>query len=334
MYVIGIDGGGTRAVGTVADLEGTIRETVRMEPIHFRDTEQDRIGDLLRRSILGLLQRAGAEVSNLSGICVGLNGLVRPEDWRSVSAQLSALDLDQIPLVVKQPLIGLVGGILSDTGIGVAAGIDGFVLGKGTRGKVCEVGGYGPLLSDEGGAYSLARNALRAVLRAQEELEPPTTLAPRLLRRLRLRAPEEIRQWMDSTGGPPDTLAPLADLVFESWSEGDAVARQIAERGAQTLAEMVQYVYGRAGFPGKTEVVLTGPLFERQPLYFELTSGRIKALLPQVDVIRPRMSPVIGAVLYAMAQAGTPVSGTTLGNLMRSWNDLASRSQRSSQSTG
>jgi len=51
-------------------------------------------------------------------------------------------------------------------------------------------------------------------------------------------------------------------------------------------------------------------------------------MLPQVEVIRPRMDPVIGAVLYAMAQAGTPVSGTTLGNLMRSWNDLSSRSQR------
>jgi N-acetylglucosamine kinase len=329
MYVIGIDGGGTRGVGTIADLEGTIRETVRMDSVHYRDSDQERIGDVLRRSILGLLQRTGAEVSDLSGVCIGLNGLVRPEDWRAVSGQFSALDLDQTPLVVKQPLIGLVGGILSDTGVNVVANVDGLVLGKGTRGKVCEVGGYGPLLSDEGGAYSLARSALRAVLRAQEEREQPTALTAGILRRLRFRNPEEIRQFVDYSGGDPEKMVPLADLVFEAWSEGDGVARQIAEQGAQTLAEMVQYVYGRAGFPGRTEVVLTGSLFERQPLFFELTSGRIKALLPQVEVIRPRMAPVIGGVLYAMAQAGTSVSGTTLGNLMRSWNDVASRSRPS-----
>jgi len=329
MYVIGIDGGGTRGVGTIADLEGTIRETVRMDPVYYRDSDQERIGDVLRRSILGLLQRTGAEISDLSGVCVGLNGLVRPEDWRGVSGQFSALDLEQTPLVVKQPLIGLVGGILSDTGVNVVANVDGLVLGKGTRGKVCEVGGYGPLLSDEGGAYSLARSALRAVLRAQEEREQPTALTASVLRRLRLRNPEEIRQFVDYSGGDPEKMVPLADLVFEAWSEGDGVARQIAEQGAQTLAEMVQYVYGRAGFPGRTEVVLTGSLFERQPLFFELTSGRVKALLPQVEVIRPRMSPVIGGVLYAMAQAGTSVSGTTLGNLMRSWNDVASRSRPS-----
>jgi N-acetylglucosamine kinase len=332
MFVIGIDGGGTRAVGTIADLDGTIRETVRMDPIYYRDSDQERIGDLLRRSVLGLLQRTGTEISGLSGVCVGLNGLVRPEDWRAVSRQFSALDLDQVPLVVKQPLIGLVGGILSDTGINVVANEDGLVVAKGTRGKVCEVGGYGPLISDEGGAYSLARNALRAVLRAQEEREQPTTLTNGILRRLRLRNPEEIRQWVDWSGGDPQKTVPLADLVFEAWAEGDGVARQIAEQGAQNLAEMAQYVYGRAGFPGRTDVVLTGSLFDRQPLFFELTSGRIKALLPQVEVIRPRMSPVIGGVLYAMAQAGTAVSGTTLGNLMRSWNDLASRSSRPSQS--
>lgn len=330
MYVIGIDGGGSRAVGALADLDGTVHEAVRMDPIHFRDEDLSRIGDLLRRATKGLLQRVRAEKDDLSGLCVGISGLHCPEDWHGISTQLAPLELPQAPLVVKQQLIGLVGGILSDTGINVIVGDDGMVLGKGTRGKVCEVGGYGPLLSEEGGAYTLGRNALRAVLRAQEEREQPTSLTDKVLHRLRLRQPEDLGKWVEAEGYEAGTLAGLADLVFEAWAEGDGVARRIAERGAQELAEMAQYVYTRAGFPGRTEVVLTGPLLDRHPLFFELASGRIKAMLPQVEVIRPRMDPVIGAVLYAMAQAGAAVSGTTLGNLMRSWNDLSSRSQHPS----
>lgn len=331
MYVIGIDGGGSKAVGALADLDGTVHESFRMDPIRFHDAHLDRIGDLLRRATVGLLERVRAAKDELSGLCVGISGLYRAEDWHALSAQLASLELGHPPLVVKQQLIGLVGGILSDTGINVIVGEDGMVLGKGTRGKVCEVGGYGPLLSEEGGAHSLGRNALRAVLRAQEEREPPTSLTAKILRRLRLRQVEEIGRWIEEEGRDIGRMTALADLVFEAWAEGDGVARNIAERSAQDLAEMVHHIYTRAGFPGRTEVVLTGPLFDRHPLYFELTSGRIKVMLPQVEVIRPRMDPVIGALLYAMAQAGTSVSGTTLGNLMRSWNDLSSRSQHPSR---
>jgi N-acetylglucosamine kinase-like BadF-type ATPase len=147
----------------------------------------------------------------------------------------------------------------------------GFVLVSGTGAIAAEVrdgvvtraaDGHGWLLGDEGSAFWLGREAVRACLAAGEESGRPTALRAAVAAAFGLATDGRELTSTAVTGAvyqrAPVSLAELAPLVTAQATAGDPVALAIAHRAAAHLLASLSTVYRRAGRPTDLPVVIGG----------------------------------------------------------------------------
>ena len=194
--------------------------------------------------------------------------------------------------------IALAGATGAEPGIIVIAGTGSIVFGRNVAGVTARAGGWGYVFGDEGGAFDLVRQALRAVLRNEEGWGPPTSLRDVLLETTGARDGHQLLHLLYTDEYPRDRVAGWAVLVDQAARAGDAVARDILGSAAQSLAAMTAAVraqlFERCGI---VDVRYSGgvfgsePLLERFRMLVELEEG--------TRVSAPQHSAAEGALLEA-----------------------------------
>src|SRR6202162_5539891 len=226
--ILGVEGGGTKTawvlVQPVAGIgdpgwEFHVIDQGKLPPSNFRLTTPERLR-VIFAELPKQIDRAG----------VFLAGCATEEDRRS---------LKQICLEIW-PNAKIVTG--SDRDSGLAAALDhgdGIVVNAGSgssvtgrRGERIErAGGWGHILGDAGGGYSLSIQALRLILREHDLHRGEIRFAAKILHALLLNNFDELVRWVQ-TADKMD-IAMLAPVVFEAATEGDARMMEIIEEGAR-----------------------------------------------------------------------------------------------------
>ncbi|MBN1919094.1 MAG: hypothetical protein JW889_14405 [Verrucomicrobia bacterium] len=319
-HVIGIDGGGTKSVGVLADEAGRVVARATGGAANYHT-----IGvDALRRTLSDLTGRltAGAAlaVENVSWFCFALAGVWRETDRQTVSAALEPLaildrttlvsDVESViaaaePAYAAKPKHADRSPVSSNQHealpVAVIAGTGSIVVGRDGAGRLHKVGGSGHLLDDDGSAWDLGISGLRAVIEAADGRGPQTALTRPLLDAAGLRGVDEIIPWLYALDEPKPTVARLAPVVIEAAGAGDGAAKIIVEYGASELARWAAVAAQRIGASGEAlAVVASGGLFEHNELYRRLFEGRVKLELPHARFVTPQHEPAYGAALLAL----------------------------------
>ncbi len=200
-------------------------------------------------------------------------------------------------------LIALVGATGGEPGVITIAGTGSIAFGRNAAGETARAGGWGYLFGDEGGAFDIVRQALRAALRFEEGWGPPTALHAMLLEATSARDANDALHIFYTVDWPRPRVAALATRVDEAALQGDAVARDILHSAAQNLAALCTSVRSRLWKPGETARIATvGGVFHSRML-----SERFRTLLELEEGNRcvPALhGPAAGALLEAYRAAG------------------------------
>src|SRR5215213_8424878 len=235
---LGVDGGQSGTTAVIGDETGRILGTGEAGPCnHAAKAEgRARFESAIRGSVGVACQAAGVDLAEVEfeAACFGLSG--GPEHREEVIA--SILRCRRPFLLTTDAVIALAGATPEGQGIIVIAGTGSISFGRNADGRTARAGGWGYIFGDEGGAFDIGRQALRAALRMEEGWGPPTRL-----REILLAATESI----DANDMLPRFYAPewnrsrvatLAPLVDSAAAAGDAVAAQIIHNAAQQLATL------------------------------------------------------------------------------------------------
>lgn len=181
------------------------------------------------------------------------------------------------------------GALGSAPGLLVLAGTGSIVLGRSSRGRWVRRGGLGPLLGDEGSAFWIGREWLRATTRG-EDFEP--------VRRLVGSADATVR------------IARLAVKVLSRARKGNKVARRIVTEAQRHLASQAIEAARALGLSSPIRVSWAGQLLEDPSFRAGLWRAVGRSGF-SVHVIPPREAPVFAAARLAMAlrrrqRAGPP----------------------------
>ena len=319
--VIGIDGGATSTRGLLADPKGQILASAQRAGANYHHAGLEGASEILSGLCEDLLARANQTSADLKAVCLGLAGAGRLRDRERILSKLSVTFSSDILLLVTDADIALTGGCLSDTGVLVIAGTGSIVYGRNEKGESARVGGYGPLLSDEGSGYAFGKAGLRAVMRAYDGTGIQTNLRKRIFKKLDLRDEDDMVTWVMQFAQQKADIATLAGVVLDSFAENDPAAVEIVHEGADELSLGVERVAARLGLTGRFPVVFSGGLLEHWDCYYDLLKRKIRSLLPGVEVMTPKMKPTHGAVLHALAHGGIAVNEDVLANLQVSLRD-------------
>jgi N-acetylglucosamine kinase-like BadF-type ATPase len=148
-------------------------------------------------------------------------------------------------LVTDDAVIALSGALGGEPGVVTIAGTGSISFGKDTAGRRARAGGWGYVFGDEGGAFDIVRQALRAALRYEEGWGPETALRGMLLSQSGLSSSNDVLHAFYTTAWSRSRVAALAPLVNSVAEAGDAVAIQILEDAARQLARFALAVRGQ-----------------------------------------------------------------------------------------
>lgn len=295
-YVLGIDAGGTKTVGLLADERGEILRDTRAAGANLRLH-----GELGVEKVLYRVLDALAPPQPVAATCLGMAGVDRPEDKATIDGVLRRLGLRQGVRIVNDAYVALVAGASTGIGIVVVSGTGSIAYGVDPQGRSARAGGWGPLLGDEGSAFWLGHAAVRQGVRAADGRGPATSLYDRIRERVGVEDTAGLVEWFYDQEHSRDRVARLAGVVEEAARDGDGAASDLLNQAAQHLARAARSVARQLDFDaGGYPVVLAGGAFRACPGLY----ARLEACLdlPHAHVVRLEAEPATGAVKLALAE--------------------------------
>jgi N-acetylglucosamine kinase-like BadF-type ATPase len=295
---LGVDGGQSSTTALIADETGAVLGRGSGGPCnHVTGAEAvEKFNRVIGACLAEACQQAGLERDTIrfAAACLGFSG--GAEDKRVLAESLIRSDRYAI---THDAEIALTGATAGEPGIIVIAGTGSMAFGRNSRGETARAGGWGYIYGDEGGAFDIVRQALRAALRAEEGWGPATSLLPKLLAAANARTANTLLHLFYAPEYPRSKVASLAPLIDEAARSGDEVARQVLHNAGVQLAELVRGVYTHLFKDDEhVPVAPVGGVFGSRTVRTTLRDQILQDI--GCPVIEPRWSPVTGALLQAL----------------------------------
>jgi N-acetylglucosamine kinase-like BadF-type ATPase len=291
--VAGVDVGGTKTQVRIADPAGrTLADRTRSgrRPPMLDAAGPPWVAEAVREAL-------GDMADRLVAVGVGAHGCDTDAQGAWLAGELAGLL--GVPVAVRNDAEILVLAAGFTTGVGVVVGTGSIAVGRRADGTQLHAGGWGWLLGDEGSAPALVREAVRAVLAADDAGEPGDGLAERLQAAVGVRGAVELAQ--ELTHHPDVHLwASHAAVVFEAARAGSATARRVIADAGAALAGLVAQL-DRRGVVTAT-VVTGGGVVVAQPLLYDAFAAALSERLPGSTLHLLTEPPVSGAVALARCQ--------------------------------
>lgn len=300
--VLGVDGGGTKSIGLVADPSGNILTRRESGASNVNVVGLDGAARSLRKVITDCCDDVRCPPNELRSVVLALAGAGNEQNREGIKKALNELfqkdGIKPPPIFVETDArAALEGAFDGGPGVVIIAGTGSIVIGKTPRGDLLTIGGWGRFLGDEGSGYFLGREALRVVTLQMDRRGEATKLRQKLAETHHLETREDI---IKAVYQEKLELSRIAPLVLEAAAENDIVSQKIIQSAALLLAEQARVIVLQMGILRKVGLVMAGGLIEHENVYSNTLHMKLMKLLPQVDVRQPLHSPAHGAVLMAL----------------------------------
>jgi N-acetylglucosamine kinase-like BadF-type ATPase len=299
---LGVDGGGTKTRFALLDADRRLLAEATLGTSYHPEVGIDGVRGVLAAGLREVLERAGAESSQIEFAFFGLPAF--GED-SAVTPALEALPramLGRDRCAVDNDMVcGWAGSLGAEDGINIVAGTGSIGYGQ-RRGVSARAGGWGEHFSDEGSAYWIAMQGLNAYSRMSDGRLPKGPLHRLLNEALELRHDLDIcAQVYGPNARSRGGLAQLSPLVATAATQGDAAALDIFRRAGAELALIVEALRRRLGYESGEPVKLSysGGAFSAGQLLLAPFEATLRAASPNYQVVQPLHAPHIGAALYA-----------------------------------
>ena len=292
MYVIGIDGGGTKTRVAVCAPDGTLLRRETLGAFNLSAIGEDGF----RRRTEEILALCG-DMRGCGAICVGGAGVSGAAAGEILRAELAAHGFAGKLLLCGDHEIALAGA-MQTPGCVLIAGTGSVCYGKNAAGETFRCGGGGHIIDDPGSGYTLGRDALAAALRTEDGRLSENALHAAVMDAVGGHDIQGIFDFVYFSRRGKSDIAALAPLVLRCAEQGDAVSLAILRRGATELARLVSAVTGRLGLDKKSPCALAGGLLAENNIYRRTVC---EALAPFCCPAKPEHGALFGAVQLALA---------------------------------
>lgn len=295
---LGIEGGATRTVALLADVQGNLVRRTESGPANLRLLSDSQ---LLRR-----FQELARSFSRPAAIGIGMAGARDAQDWDRV-AKVAGKVWPNVPCRVRHDLATALAAAESQSDdrpiarVIVLSGTGSCCYGCSPEGKTVKLGGWGHILGYKGSGYEIGLRALKAIVYYFDRDRTWSRLGRQVLRTLQLNEPGDLIGWVQSA--TKDEIAALAVEVFAASAKRDLIARDILEGAASSLAKDATSCAGRLAKPGAPiEFVLAGSVLLKQPAFRRKVQTQIEKSWPGSRCVSLKIESAWGAVALARSE--------------------------------
>ena len=256
--------------------------------------------------------------ANIEGV---MESLLRGEDGDEPVTSLAAADLcmlgagdvmreilsrlDGVGEITfhSEPVIALAACLRTDGAVALSGtGSDAFFVKYGK--SIQSVGGWGPLLGDEGSGYDIGLNALKAAIYSYDGRRDKSMLYDLVMESWSL---DSLWGIVHRLAGNPDArheVASAARLCSKAAHAGDRAALRIYEHAALEMFLQARTVIEQHRSRWDGTVVVMGGAWKGHPRMFEVFRREVELLFPEARVSLPLYEPVVGCAVLRGLRVG------------------------------
>jgi N-acetylglucosamine kinase-like BadF-type ATPase len=303
-YFIGIDAGGTKTRCVLAD-ETRVLGRAECGSIKLMRVGETEATARLRKLLEETAASAGVGLDEVTRSCVGIGGFSIPAVREWCRTQMKAMVSGELEICGDEE-IALDAAFKGGPGILVVSGTGSIFIGRSEDGTMYPVGGWGPVLADEGSGWWIGLEAVRAGFWAKDR-DIETSLLIEVQNFWGLNSLGEVVEKGNDRPGPD--FAALVPLVVRCAEAGDEMARAVLERAGADLAELVTLVAVKMmETSGESEatigVAYVGSILEHVTPVREAMIVALAESAPQTRVLDGAVNSLEGALWRARTAAG------------------------------
>ncbi len=305
--IVGIDGGATYSFGVAVDLSGQALAAAKAGSLNFFGTSLQEA----RRSLTQLvrtLETALPTGNHLLYTVIGSAALFSEGTAREKDLLCRGILPLEATRLVSDVMTAYHAASLGRPGVLIVGGTGSSFLARNEQGQYAQVGAWGHLLGDEGSAYWIGRECIRAAIAASEGTGPATCLLDVILRWFDVKALTEIVPIIYQPKYSKDRFAALAGFAAEHADPGDPIWVDIGERAGGELARQAVAAVRLVNLRARpVPVWLNGSVVRLNSAVRESLFRRMRAEM-QVQHEPMRLAPLLGAAALALTSAGATVN--------------------------
>lgn len=302
-WFLGVDGGQSSTVALIGDESGNVVGVGHAGPCNHVSTAEShaRFRDALGGAVHAACQAVQRTELHFDAACLGLSG--GPHDKEELVREIISA---QHYRITNDAVIALLGATAGEPGVIAIAGTGSIAYGRNAEGRTARAGGWGYVFGDEGGAFDLVRQAVRASLRQEEGWGHATKLREVLLEATGASDMNDLLHRFYTPAYPRARIASYATLIDDAARNGDGAAREILHHAAQSLATFVAGVRRQLFHRGElARTSYIGGVFRSEILRERF--AMLVQLESDAPVHPPAMGPAAGALIEAYRLAGLRV---------------------------
>ncbi len=300
-YIIGLSGADSVTTVNVASVSGVILQSFTVGAISLFYASEEEVAHNLAE-VFVTAQLAGYPVRECRQLCAGVAGL----QGRELSLRLDPALRNVMrrcgytgdALLCGDEQIALAGALSGKKGAILLAGDASACFGQNAAGAQHRTGGLGELADDDGSAYAIGREILRAVARASDGRSFPTHLTSHVYRQFSLAGPGDLARLLRSGTPTSADICALAGSLASACQMRDRMALAIVEKTVEQLCGLVQPVIERLRLH-KGILAVAGRVLLNDAFIGIAFKKAIYALYPDLQCVPPQSDAAAGAVLLA-----------------------------------
>ena len=299
-YYVGIDGGGTKTAVELRTRGSAAHSRAVFGPLNCNSDRTAAAKTLT--DTLAWLAAQPEGLAGCDGLCIGSAGISNPDAYNFIQDIIRAGGYTGPLQIVGDQVTALAGALGQPVGTVLIAGTGSICYARTADGREARSGGWGSLMDDEGGGFALGRDALAAVVRAEDGRIAPTVLHDAVFEALQVGTVRELIGKIYAPGFGKREVAALAPLVGAAAEQGDAAALQIVEKAGRELALLVRPVAEKLGLQS-ARIAFAGSVLQKCAPVRSAARTQLQTLLPQLTLAEPQGDAAAGAVLLARCKA-------------------------------
>lgn len=317
---IAADGGGTKLQTVLYDENFNVHRSARVAGVNTLykpvETVRANVEGMLGTLLEGLSEDGELPMIRSADLClIGAGDVMKTALERYARVETVRFH--------SEPVVGLAASLRTDGVLTLSGtGSDAFFVRD--RRCACSVGGWGPLLGDEGSGYEIGLRALKAAIYSFDGRREHSMLYDLIMEEWGL---ESLWDMVSSLAADPDArhrVASVARICSKAAHAGDRTALSIYEHAALEMALQTRTVIDKCRSEWDGTVAVTGSAWKGHPRMFEVFSREIELNYPEARVQLPVYEAVVGCVFLRAYADGMDVDAIRSG-LERGFGDYLYR---------
>jgi len=303
--ILCVDGGGTKTHVLLADEGGSALAEGFGGPLLWSQTEFSSALASLESAISEASSKINQQMPIFSRAVLGIAGLDSPleiTDAKQKYAQALRPRVSGDISIVNDMLIALMAGSSNQNAVVLNAGTGSACFGYNQEGLRAKAGGLDYILSDEGSAFYIGQEILKAAVRSADGRGKKTMLEEMVMQHYSITDIADLKSKIYGVNQHKSHIAKLSFLISQAAQGNDEIAQTILQDAIKELALAVKAVVVKLGL-GRIEfdLVLTGGLFTSSTIHPPTFGSIISTMYPLVKIIISNNSPVYGALKLALS---------------------------------